>query len=65
MKMQALSQSGQDMCSKSYQTWNLDQLLLVPPVMRNALDEGHIVLSIINCPLTQETQSLDARSASF
>jgi len=36
------------MSSKQYRPWNPDQLLLFPPAMRDALDDGHIVFSIMD-----------------
>ena len=36
------------MSSKQYRPWNPDQLLLFPPAMRDALDDGHIVFRIMD-----------------
>jgi len=46
--MQSLFQLEWPMSSKQYRPWNPDQLLLFPPAMRDALDDGHIVFRIMD-----------------
>ncbi len=36
------------MPGKRYRPWNPDQMVLSPPAMRDALDEGHIVFRIMD-----------------
>lgn len=49
------------MSRKQYRPWNPDQLLLFPPAMRDALDEGHVVFRIIDVVKTLDISSVTDR----
>ena len=58
---QSLSRLELNMPKKQYRPWNPDQMVLFPPAVKDALDEGHIVFRIMDVVETLDIRCITNR----